>query len=77
MGGRELVRRLREAGATVPVLFISGYADGTSPARTDDTGRSAFLAKPFDIGVFVRLVGELVQGVIPCEAAPARVLRTG
>jgi PAS domain S-box-containing protein len=77
MGGRELVRRLREAGATVPVLFISGYADGTSPARTDDTGRSAFLAKPFDIGVFVRLVGDLVQGVIPCETAPARVLRTG
>ena len=62
LGGRELVRRLREQGATVPVLFISGYAEGTTPERTDDTGRSVFLAKPFDIDVFVRLVTELIQG---------------
>jgi PAS domain S-box-containing protein len=60
LGGRELVRRLREGGATVPVLFISGYAEGTAPAKLDATGRSSFLAKPFDIGVFVRRVGELV-----------------
>jgi CheY-like chemotaxis protein len=62
LGGRELVRRLRAAGATVPVLFISGYAEGATPERTDDTGRSVFLAKPFDIAVFVRLVGELILG---------------
>jgi PAS domain S-box-containing protein len=61
MGGRELVRQLRELGATVPVLFISGYAEGASPATGDDTGRSVFLAKPFDIGVFSRLVGDLIQ----------------
>jgi len=61
MGGRELVRELRERGATVPVLFISGYAEGASPANGDDTGRSVFLAKPFDIGVFSRIVGEMIQ----------------
>jgi PAS domain S-box-containing protein len=61
MGGRELVRQLRAGGATVPVLFISGYAEGASPATADDTGRSVFLAKPFDIGAFSRLVGELIQ----------------
>jgi two-component system cell cycle sensor histidine kinase/response regulator CckA len=60
MGGRELVRRLRAGGATVPVLFISGYAEGATPTA-DDTGRSVFLAKPFDIGAFSRLVGELIQ----------------
>jgi two-component system cell cycle sensor histidine kinase/response regulator CckA len=61
LGGRELVRRLRGDGVLVPVLFISGYAEGAAPERTDDTGRSLFLAKPFDIEVFVRLVTELVQ----------------
>ena len=61
LGGRELVRELRSLGATVPVLFISGYAEGASPTTGDDTGRSVFLAKPFDIGVFSRLVGELIQ----------------
>ena len=61
LGGRELVRRLRQDGATVPVLFISGYAEGAIPEGMDDTGRSTFLAKPFDIAVFVHLVGELVQ----------------
>jgi two-component system cell cycle sensor histidine kinase/response regulator CckA len=62
LGGRELVRRLRADGATVPVLFISGYAEGATPERMDDTGRSVFLAKPFEIAVFVRVVGELIQG---------------
>ena len=61
LGGRELVRRLRADGATVPVLFISGYAEGGTPNQADDAGRSAFLAKPFDIDVFVRKVGELIQ----------------
>ena len=63
LGGPELVRRLRAEGAKVPVLFISGYAEGATPECTDDTGRSAFLAKPFDIAVFVRVVGELIESV--------------
>jgi two-component system cell cycle sensor histidine kinase/response regulator CckA len=61
LGGRELVRRLRADGVTVPVLFISGYAEGATPERADDTGRSVFLAKPFDIRVFARIVGELIN----------------
>ncbi len=62
LGGREMVRRLRGEGATVPVLFISGYAQGATPERLDDSGRSAFLAKPFDIDVFGRMAAELIQG---------------
>jgi hypothetical protein len=42
------------------VLFMSGYAEGTTPERTDDSGQSVFLAKPFDIDVFVRVVAELI-----------------
>jgi two-component system, cell cycle sensor histidine kinase and response regulator CckA len=74
LGGRELVRRLRGEGATVPVLFMSGYAEGATPERGDDTGRSAFLAKPFEIAALVRLVGELIQGGTPNVGAP-RVAR--
>jgi PAS domain S-box-containing protein len=62
LGGREMVRRLRDEGATVPVLFISGYAQGATPERLDDSGRSAFLAKPFDIDVLGRMAAELIQG---------------
>jgi two-component system cell cycle sensor histidine kinase/response regulator CckA len=69
LGGRELVRRLRSEGATVPVLFISGYAEGATYERMDDSGRSAFLAKPFDIDVFVRQVGALIQDSAPRLAA--------
>src|SRR5262249_37858421 len=61
LGGRELVRRLRADGVLVPVLFISGYAEGATPERADDSGRSVFLAKPFDIRVFARIVGELIN----------------
>ena len=75
LGGRELVRRLRDEGATVPVLFISGYAEGATPERMDVSGRSAFLAKPFDIGVFVRLAGELIQGVVSRHAGSRPPLR--
>ena len=60
LGGRELVQRLRADGVRVPVLFMSGYAEGTTPERTDDSGQSVFLAKPFDIDVFVRVVAELI-----------------
>jgi len=67
LGGRELVRRLRADGATVPVLFMSGYAEGTAPDRNDDTGRSAFLSKPFDIAVFVRMVGELIHNAAAAQ----------
>ena len=70
LGGRDLVRRLRADGATVPVLFISGYAEGATPERGDDTGRSTFLAKPFDIGVFVRIVGELIRGDASVSSEP-------
>jgi CheY-like chemotaxis protein len=62
LGGREMVRRLRDEGAAVPVLFISGYAQGATPERLDGSGRSAFLAKPFDIDVFVRMAADLIQG---------------
>jgi PAS domain S-box-containing protein len=72
LGGREMVRRLRDQGVTVPVLFISGYAEGASPDRMDETGRSMFLAKPFDISVFVRMAGELIHGgATPNGATPA------
>jgi FixJ family two-component response regulator len=74
MGGRDMVRRLRDDGVTIPVLFISGYAEGAAPERMD-SGRSAFLAKPFDIGVFVRIAGELIEGGPSRHAGSQSALR--
>jgi PAS domain S-box-containing protein len=45
MTGPDLVRTIREAGAGVPVLYISGFTASSLPA-TDDGPRS-FLPKPF------------------------------
>jgi two-component system cell cycle sensor histidine kinase/response regulator CckA len=54
MGGRELVERLREVGADIPVLYMSGYADGE---RGGELPASAeLLGKPFsaaDLGARV------------------------
>jgi two-component system, cell cycle sensor histidine kinase and response regulator CckA len=61
LGGRELVQRLRDYQASVPVLFMSGYAEGGRPGGADDASPSAFIAKPFDIRVFVRVVADLIE----------------
>jgi two-component system cell cycle sensor histidine kinase/response regulator CckA len=45
MGGRELVARLRDEGATLPVVFVSGYSDEAS--TPDGASAERALEKPF------------------------------
>jgi two-component system response regulator FixJ len=45
MGGRELVARLREQGAALPVVFVSGYSDES--ATPDAAPAERALEKPF------------------------------
>ncbi len=46
MDGREAAAEIRRLSPSVPVLFISGFADAAAPVAVDD-GRTAFLHKPF------------------------------
>jgi two-component system cell cycle sensor histidine kinase/response regulator CckA len=61
--GTELVRRLVEDGATLPVLYMSGFTAETIPLS--DTPRHQFLAKPFT-------PVELVQSVRALLGIPIR-----
>jgi len=67
MGGLELSTRLRESGASVPVLFMSGYADGERggeiPAGAD------LIGKPFSADALVQRVASLLA----CAPTPAPI----
>ncbi len=59
MGGRELAERLREVGADIPILFMSGYADGERggaiPAGVE------LISKPFTADVLRDRIGGLLS----------------
>ena len=59
MSGPALARRLRKRHPKLPVLFMSGYR----PPDEIDQGipRARFLAKPFQLGVLLRTVTELLD----------------
>ncbi|WP_230291197.1 response regulator transcription factor [Croceicoccus sp. Ery5] len=46
-GGLELQEQLAEAGAGVPIIFITGHADVPTSVRAMKAGAVDFLAKPF------------------------------
>jgi two-component system, LuxR family, response regulator FixJ len=47
MSGLDLQQRLRELGATIPVIFISGHGDEDAQGLALQGGAVAFLQKPF------------------------------
>jgi signal transduction histidine kinase len=71
MDGRQLASELRRSRPDLPVLFISGYADGAGSdgiasdgdgADGPDTGRTRFLAKPFAPDTLLGRVRSLLDG---------------
>jgi FixJ family two-component response regulator len=46
LGGPELQNRLNELGSTVPVIFVSGYAEISTTVRVLEAGADDFLTKP-------------------------------
>lgn len=57
MSGRELARRLRARNPALPVVFISGYLDGSRGELEHGEAATRFLAKPFlraDLAACVR-----------------------
>ncbi len=56
MGGALLGRRLRERGLTMPVLYMSGYAEGS-----EDLAEGRCLAKPFGAGELTAAVRDALK----------------
>lgn len=48
LSGPELQRRLGELGSTLPIIFLSAYADVKTTVRTIKDGAEDFLTKPVD-----------------------------
>jgi two-component system response regulator FixJ len=48
MSGIDLLRRLREAGASMPVIVITGHGDVPLAVEAMKLGAADFLEKPFD-----------------------------
>jgi len=56
MNGLELVRRLGEAGVTLPVIVMTGHADVPLAVEAMKAGVVDFIEKPFDDEMFLNAV---------------------
>jgi FixJ family two-component response regulator len=64
LSGPQMVDRLREARPDLPVLFMTGYADGASTREELRTEEDRLLEKPFSARVLLDAI----------QAVPARQL---
>lgn len=71
MGGREAYAAIREIAPTVPVVFMSGYAEPIDAQRPDDPA-ATFLAKPFTFAAMAAKVGAamLPEGTMGAKGDP-------
>ena len=61
MNGLDLQRSLKENGAALPVIFLSGRADVPKAVRAVREGAVDFIEKPFDYKQVVALVEECLR----------------
>jgi two-component system CheB/CheR fusion protein len=62
LAGSDLIRKLRSLGIRIPVLLISGYSRGTSPAQMTELAPCRFLGKPFEAKALRDAVLQLQAG---------------
>ena len=65
MNGIELARRFRDSRPGVPVLFMSGYAEGAVEHLGGIADRQSFLQKPITPTTLSRKVREMLSGPLP------------
>lgn len=67
MGGPELAERLRKESRDIPMLFISGYADGGAASLGPFADGNDFLQKPFSPYNLAKKVREILDRVRTSE----------
>lgn len=72
MDGLELMGRLRRAGASHPVIVMSGQADIALAVEAMKQGASDFVEKPFSPKDLIRRIGAALEGAAPVAARRAR-----
>ena len=59
--GEEALRQLREAGAAMPVIVLTGHGDVSAAVRTMKLGLVDFLQKPVDHSILIQTVREALR----------------
>ncbi len=65
MDGREVLRRLRASGSSVPVVLLTSVGEAAERARALDEGADDYLNKPFDAGELISRVRAVVRRARP------------
>ncbi len=65
LSGPELQGRLRELGSSLPIVFLSGYADVPTTVQAIKAGANDFLTKPVSSD---QLLGAIRQAIVHHEA---------
>lgn len=60
LDGISLTRRLRELGATLPIILVSGHTDAMIRRDAIDAGAVVVLEKPFDVQLLIAELERLV-----------------
>lgn len=60
LSGPELQKRLAELGSTLPIIFMTGYADIRTTVNTIKAGAEDFLAKPVASEQLLAAVGQAI-----------------
>jgi FixJ family two-component response regulator len=63
MGGLDLLRHLRAAGSSLPVIIVTAHGDAEMRRQTLEAGALAFLEKPVQGPALVGLVRQALSGV--------------
>jgi FixJ family two-component response regulator len=63
INGMELYARMKEAGATIPVIIVTGHADVAMAVRAMKAGAYDFIEKPYNDALML----ELLQSAIACD----------
>lgn len=61
IGGLELLRRLKAAGSSLPVIVMTGHGDVALAVEAMKAGAVDFIEKPFDDELFLRAVKSSLQ----------------
>lgn len=65
MDGREVLRRLRASGSSIPVVLLTSVGEAGERARALDEGADDYLNKPFDAGELISRVRAVVRRARP------------
>jgi CheY-like chemotaxis protein len=62
MSGYDLAEHLRSRAPDLPVVFMSGYAEGPVGTGAMAAGKTGYIQKPFNVEDLVERLGEVLEG---------------